>query len=452
MNLFRKITDALNGGQPKPPAKDAWAIDWDALPPGFSPLDEGHQGPPEQPGQPEQPEFDAQHQSFLTFPIPPDDVLNLILFGKSSIFRDIVGQDQAKRRLARAVFDSWKRHASQLPSGEHQSDHLFTTNILLEGPTSTGKTTIARQFVKEGLCIPLCEINGAKIKTAAEILFEIAKTLLDWDKEWRERGGGQGDPIGLTLVELPDQQFYPPPMVVFIDEAHRLPKPLQDLLLKALEANDRMLDTENGYKVDCRRVSWILATTNRGQLIDTLDNRCRKIKLRLYSREEVAEIVKIAHPKWGLNLCRLIAHYTPRVPREALDFAAEVAQEKRRNPSLDWKQAAANVAEDSGIDQWGMTQERRDILRVLGQEGPMSLARLAAVAQCDEETCRDRVLAPLTTSTPGEPALVGVMHKHFITPAGLKELDKRGIRHLGRKAMPPGHVGMQEGTDCVNDG
>jgi hypothetical protein len=63
------------------------------------------------------------------------------------------------------------------------------------------------------------------------------------------------------------------------------------------------------------------------------------------------------------------------------------------------------------------------------------------------------VLPPLLTGSPGEPSLIGVTHRHFITPAGLKELDKRGIQHLGRKALPKDYVELphQEEPDDERD-
>lgn len=334
-------------------------------------------------------------------------------------FRNIVGQQEAKSRIARAMWEPLKTE-----------DRRFTTNLLLEGPTSTGKTTLTRAFV-QAMGLPLCEISGAQVRSATDVMKAIKRCLLEYDRAhgWLDHAAF----YGIQLQQYPGQKYFPPPMVVFIDEAHCLCRAVQDALLKALEPNDRMLVTEEGYTLDCWRMGWVFATTHPGELLEALVNRFRRVKLQLYKKEEIAQIVKVAHPEWDISLCRLIAWYSSRVPREALDFAQEVL-ENQRIGNKGWNDAAAEVAQDNGIDQWGLDRERLAIIKALGQ-GPMSLSRLAQAAQCDEATCRDRYLPPLTTPAEG-PALVQVSHRHFITEAGLVELEKRGISNIGRRALP----------------
>lgn len=356
------------------------------------------------------------------------------------IFRDIVGQHQAKERLCRLAHKSLQR-----------ADRECTTNILFDGPSSVGKTTLARTFVK-GIQLPLVEINGAKVRTVDEILAAIKSALEEQDRQWRafhteiaefgydETAAAESreclkDPNGMKLVEFPGQKYFLPPLMIFVDEAHRLSRPLQERLLKAVEPKDRVMETENGDTINCSRIGWIFATTHPSMLIEALHNRFRRIKLKLYSRIEIAQIVRRA---FGLHsdLCVAISRYSPHVPREALDFVREVEEEQQQHPEQSWATCIERVATNLGIDNRGLTQERRDILVALGQNGPMSMSRLAAVAQVDEDTCRDRVLPPLLAGTPDEPALVAVAHKHYITVAGLYELDRRGISHISNQALP----------------
>ncbi|MBI4569556.1 MAG: ATP-binding protein, partial [Planctomycetes bacterium] len=56
--------------------------------------------------------------------------------------RYIVGQEQAKRAVAVAIRNRWRR--SQLPPEERREVH--PKNILMIGPTGVGKTEIARRL------------------------------------------------------------------------------------------------------------------------------------------------------------------------------------------------------------------------------------------------------------------------------------------------------------------
>ena len=91
-----------------------------------------------------------------------------------------------------------------------------------------------------------------------------------------------------------------PPCVVFIDEVHALPRNLIPELLKAVEPKDGILVVENGTEADCRKVCWIIATTERGLLFPPFENRFRKIHLEMYGAEEIAAIVQLDHP---LGIC-----------------------------------------------------------------------------------------------------------------------------------------------------
>ena len=73
-----------------------------------------------------------------------------------------------------------------------------------------------------------------------------------------------------------------PPCVIFIDEVHALARNLVPELLKAVAPNDGMLPIEGGWLADCRRVCWIIATTERELLFPPFDNRFRKVHLEMY--------------------------------------------------------------------------------------------------------------------------------------------------------------------------
>ena len=62
----------------------------------------------------------------------------------SELDRHIVGQDEAKRAVAVALRNRWRRR--QIPSALREE--VVPKNILMIGPTGVGKTEIARRLAK----------------------------------------------------------------------------------------------------------------------------------------------------------------------------------------------------------------------------------------------------------------------------------------------------------------
>ena len=62
----------------------------------------------------------------------------------SELDRHIVGQDDAKRAVAVALRNRWRR--KRVPEGLR--DEVTPKNILMIGPTGVGKTEIARRLAK----------------------------------------------------------------------------------------------------------------------------------------------------------------------------------------------------------------------------------------------------------------------------------------------------------------
>ena len=69
----------------------------------------------------------------------------------SELDRFIVGQDEAKRAVAVALRNRWRRQQLS-PS---LREEVVPKNILMIGPTGVGKTEIARRLAK--FCAALCK-------------------------------------------------------------------------------------------------------------------------------------------------------------------------------------------------------------------------------------------------------------------------------------------------------
>jgi len=332
-------------------------------------------------------------------------------------FSKYVGNEQAVRRLSRAAYTALERY------NRCCSDQYFA----FLGPASTGKTTLAKMFA-ELMDIPFVEISPRSVKTLNDIFAQIAKVMED--TIFTE---SDGTTTSLELVELDDGKFVLPPCIVFIDEVHSLRDNIVQGLLKATEKKDHTLVTEKGWSVNCANVCWMIATTDRGCLFDAFDTRFTKVNLRLYSLDEIAKIIQINYPDWDFEICQLVAKYAGKVPREALAFANEMELEHNMNDG-DWEEIAAIVAEDNGIDPFGMTYQRLAILKALGQ-GPIARARLPIVAGCKEGELDKFILPTLLATTPDQEPLIEVTGRGYtITDSGIIELDKRNIKHLGSDA------------------
>jgi len=329
-----------------------------------------------------------------------------------------IGNDKAKERLSRAAYAAWGRE-----------DHCCSEqSFALLGPSSAGKTTLARLF-GETVMLPFVEVHPRAVRNAAELFWLVPRKLESIVVDFPT------GPASLKLIVGDNYDWVLPPMVVFVDEVHALDKDMVPELLKGIEPKDGIMAVGDGYNADCRNVCWIVATTERGRLFPPFENRFCKIQLEMHGAAEIAEIVGLNNPDWGTNVCRLVAKYTSRVPREALAFAIDMRLEKDMNGG-EWTDVAARVARSHGIDQFGLTRKRLHILTALGQIGPIARGRMCDIAQCAAEELEKFQMPVLLSCTADDAAMVVVTSRGYaITGRGLGELDKRGIPHRGKDVV-----------------
>jgi ATP-dependent Clp protease ATP-binding subunit ClpX len=111
---------------------------------------------------------------------------------KAFIDQYMIGQDQAKRVMAVAVYNHYKR-LIQPDSKDEEEVEIEKSNIIIVGETGTGKTLIARTIARM-LNVPFCIVD-ATVLTEAGYVGEDVETILtrllqaaDYDVSKAERG------------------------------------------------------------------------------------------------------------------------------------------------------------------------------------------------------------------------------------------------------------------------
>jgi Holliday junction DNA helicase RuvB len=221
--------------------------------------------------------------------------------------------------------------------------------------------------------------------------------------------------------------------VLFVDEIHRLPRPVEELLYPALE--DFKIDIVIGkgpaarsVRIDVPRFTLIGATTRPGLVTGPLRDRFGFVsRFDYYSPSALAEIVGRSASLLSVEIDEEAAaeignraRGTPRIANRILRRVRDYAQVN--GAEMITKSLACEALELFEIDARGLDRTDRAILAAIVQKfggGPVGLQTLAAVVGEDPETIEEMY----------EPYLIqqGFMHK---TPRG-RVATPEAYRHLG---------------------
>ncbi len=276
---------------------------------------------------------------------------------RPTLLREFVGQDALKEKL-RIFIDAARRRGESL-------DH-----VLLYGPPGLGKTTLAYILARE---------LGVQIHTTSGPAVE-----------------KQGD-LAAILTNLRTHD------VLFIDEIHRLPRPVEEILYPAME--DYQLDiiigqgpSARAIKLDIPRFTLVGATTRAGLLTSPLRTRFGVMdRLDFYTSadlttilERSARILDVPYTPEGILEIARRARGTPRVANRLLRRVRDYAQE-RGDGRIDEKTAALAL-QLLEVDAQGLDKMDRKIMLMIiegFQGGPVGIDTLSAAVNEAPDTIED---------------------------------------------------------------
>jgi len=317
----------------------------------------------------------------------------------TTVFSGFIGNRAAVDTLKRSILKAMLSTPPQLPAS-----YLFTGN------PSTGKTELARR-VARGLGLPFVSLDGRGLGSR-EKLFELIDGAL-------RDTGQQAARVGIQY-QKPVLEY--PPIVIFIDEIHLVPRSVQESFLTALEPKDRSLLLSDRV-ARLPQATFLFATTRPSDVDMAFRTRCTEIPLQDYTEEEVATIVGLEHTEWPDPLRRKIARYGRFVPRIALELARELANEalvsEYQERSLD--EHLEEVRRTRLLDENGLGLADLEYLELLEREGrPLGERNvLTMLTNID----KDRFLEEV------EPLLVARMKLVRRTEKG-REITDEGRRYL----------------------
>lgn len=309
---------------------------------------------------------------------------------RPALLSEYVGQTKVKENL-RLFIEAARQRGDAL-------DH-----VLLAGPPGLGKTTLAH-IVAQEMGTQLHTVSGPNVEK-------------------------KGD-LAAILTNLQPRD------VLFIDEVHRLPKTIEEVLYSAME--DFKLDLIMGQgpgartlRIDLPKFTLVGATTRTGLLSSPLRDRFGvPLRLDFYPHGELQQIVERSAGLLGVPIATDASlevarrsRGTPRIANRLLKRVRDFAQVRAKSSQITLK-----IAQDAlalfEVDPKGLDPLDRKFLLTLIEKfdgGPVGIETLASALGEERDTLED-VYEPYLLQegflqrTPRGRAATRLAYEHFGVP------------------------------------
>lgn len=321
------------------------------------------------------------------FSTPEDQTIDTTL--RPTSWSDYLGQEKVKQNL-RIIIDAAKKRGEAM-------DH-----VLFSGPAGLGKTTLANLVGRE---------LGVRVQVTSGPALE-----------------KMGD-MAAILTNLEPRE------ILFIDEAHRVNRLIEEVLYPAMESRKLHLVIGKGpgartLSLDLPPFTLIAATTRENLLSQPFRSRFGAIfRLDYYSSQDIERIIErnagilgIAIGSEALQLLSRASRATPRVANRLLKRVRDYLEV--HNISSATPESVQSTLSLLDIDACGLEPHDRRLLEIIIDKfrgGPVGLGTLAAALSEDRGVIED-IYEPYLMSlgflkrTPAGRVALGGAYEHLARP------------------------------------
>lgn len=299
-------------------------------------------------------------------------------------FPDLIGQEAVKKKLA-FYLDAFE--ATKL-----------SPFLCLVGAKGLGKTEFAKAYASnlhndDGKGRAFLELNCSTIKNNEQFFEQIFMPIIH-DNE----------------------------VTILFDEAHALPKDLTMAFLTIFntEKNNKKTFAWDGmdFEFDFKRQTFIFATTESDKIFPPLKDRLTTIDFEPYTRNELAEIIKVclSDISFDDDALESVAKSVRSNPRNAVMRSKEISLYcASKHKSKFTQEDFVELSDAVGILPHGISYTERQILTILKEHGSCTLTAL----------CAKLGLSKTSVQKDHEMYL---LNKNFIEIDGKRKITADGIR------------------------